>query len=320
MKRPNILISAVAGDIGDSIVRAYTTINCSIFGCDMRGDVIHNELLTKFFKIPSTVDNPGNYLETIKQKIEEEKVDFFIPVSEPEIMLINDNRDIFLDKGVKLIINNSFIVDTFLDKYKTACYLDSLNIATPKTILLSDYSGDLGFPLIVKARSGWGSKSIWKVEDMSDLEYVKKKDKGQLIAQEYIGTSEEEYTTGLFSDGNLVSSISFKRVLGISGTSIEVEFVNEPFLNELSEKIANAVKLVGSINLQTRRLHDKFIPFEINPRFSSTLLFRKKFGFNDAIWWLNVLSAKGYHYERIYKKGRGKRYYVELFDNMEKAD
>ena len=98
-----------------------------------------------------------------------------------------------------------------------------------------------------------------------------------MIIQEYIGSDSEEYTTGVFSDGRKVSSITFRRKLGFGGLPVEAVLVDEPFIKNMALYIAEATGLIGSINIQTRRMADGniFVPFEINPRLSSTLLFCK---------------------------------------------
>ena len=52
----------------------------------------------------------------------------------------------------------------------------------------------------------------------------------------------------------------------------------------LLEKLAVKLNLVGSINVQLRITDNSPKVFEINPRFSSTVLYRHLFGFEDLIW------------------------------------
>jgi carbamoyl-phosphate synthase large subunit len=317
-KKPIILVSAVGGDIGAAIVRSLIDFEGTIIGCDMSRNASIREPLHKFILVPSA-DDFLNYKNTLLDIIKQEKVDFFFAVSEPEIKTVNVFREELEKHGVKLLLNNSLIVNTFLDKYETVRYLKRLNIRVPRTVLLEEYNGDFDFPFIVKSRFGSGSKTFRNVEDEIDLEYLKKKKNVHQIAQECIGHSDQEYTTGIFSDGTSVSSITFKRRLGFGGVSVEAKLVKEPFLENLAETIAKATGLKGSINLQSRRVDDIFIPFEINPRISSTLLFRKRFGFDDSIWWLNILSGKGYSYKPKYKSGVAVRYLREAYYDLEKV-
>jgi carbamoyl-phosphate synthase large subunit len=134
-----------------------------------------------------------------------------------------------------------------------------------------------------------------------------------------VGSESEEYTTGVFSNGSSVSVITFRRRLGYGGLSVEAKLAEEPFLEKLAEKVAAEMKLTGSINIQSRKIKDDlFMPFEINPRLSSTLLFRKKFGFDDAVWWLNSLFNKDYCYKKEFRSGVAMRFVSECYFQMEK--
>ena len=48
--------------------------------------------------------------------------------------------------------------------------------------------------------------------------------------------------------------------------------------------LADKINLDGSINVQLRLTKKGPVVFEINPRFSSTVLFRHMFGFKDLEW------------------------------------
>ncbi len=315
--RPVILISAVCGDIGGAAVPLLRESASRLIGCDIKDGCPVSPILDSFFKAPAASD-PDRYMAFLKDVISAEKVDAFLPISEPEIEVFNERRAEIESQGVKLLLNNQLIIENFLDKFKTAYFLNSLGIRTPRTILLQDYDGSIGFPLIIKPRRGYGSKCLWKVEDEYDLAYVKRKDNGLFIVQECIGCDEEEYTTGVFSDGRNVSSITFKRHLGFGGLSAEAVFSECPFLEELSERIASATGLCGSINIQSRRLDENlFVPFEINPRLSSTLPFRKHFGFDDAVWWLNTLYGESYTYIKKFKAGKVVRFLSDYYYDME---
>ncbi len=315
MKESIILISAVCGDIGSAAVRALKETGIRIIGYDMKLYSPVSDIVDRFYQSPPAY-HEESYIEFLKEIINKEGVNFLLPVSEPEIEVMNTRREDIERLGVKLLLNNRTILDNTLDKLKTALYLEKLGIKVPKSVLLKDYDGSLGYPLIVKARRGHGSKRIWNIEGEIDLEYIRHKDDGSLIVQEYIGNDDEDYTTGVFSNGNLISSITFKRKLGYGGLSIEVILAEEPFLENLARHIGTEMKLIGSINIQSRRSGEIFIPYEINPRLSSTLPFRKEFGFDDVVWWVNVLIGKGYSYNKRYKSGRAIRCFSEYYFDM----
>jgi carbamoyl-phosphate synthase large subunit len=319
MNKPVILISAICGDIGSSAVRSLREAAKKIIGCDMKSYSPVSHLVDKLYKAPAASDTT-NYIAFLKEVIIKEKIGFFLPISEPEIEVLNSRRNELEVLGVKLLLNNQKILGIFLDKLKTVKYLESLNIKIPKTKFLSDDIHSYGFPVIVKLRKSCGSKKVWKINEPHELEYFRQKNDDSLLIQECIGSDEEEYTTGVFSDGNIVSSITFWRKLGFGGLSVEAIFADEPFLSDLAQRIAKDTGLIGSMNIQSRRLGDIFIPFEVNPRLSSTLPFRKKFGFDDAVWWLNVLLGKGYSYKKKFKSGIAIRWLSECYFDMERVE
>ena len=276
------------------------------------------KVLDGFYLSPPAKEVEG-YTDFLVELIEREDIHFLLPISEPEIEVLNARRDFFDALGIKLLMNNELIIGNFLDKIKTVQYLATLGISVPRTMLLTEYDDSWGFPLIVKARSGYGSKSLWKAVEPADIAYLRKKDNGTLIVQECIGNEEEEYTTGVFSDGESVCSITFRRKLGYGGLSKEAVLVEDRLMKDLSYRIAKGTKLIGSINVQTRRIDNSFVPFEINPRLSSTLLFRKKFGFDDVNWWVDVLSGKGYSYKQKYLAGIAIRCVSEYYFDMQET-
>jgi len=318
--QPTILISAVCGDIGGGAVRALRASASRLIGCDMKDGCPVSPILDSFFIAPAA-SNPDKYMTFLKDVIRTEKVDALLPISEPEIELLNKQRTEIESLGVKILLNNPLIIENFLDKLKTMHFLNSLGIRTPRTTLLRDYDGSLDFPVIIKPRTGYGSKRLWIADDEHDLAYVRRKDDGLLIVQEYLGRVEEEYTTGVFSDGHNVSSITFKRRLGFGGLSAEAVYSECPFLEELSARIAVASGLRGCINIQSRRIDENlFVPFEINPRLSSTLPFRKYFGFDDAVWWLNIVLGGGYKYIKKFKSGKAVRFVSDYYFDMKETN
>lgn len=316
--RKKILITAVGGDIGSAAVHALKGLGFGIIGIDINAFAPVRDLLDIFYQAPPAREVDA-YIDFILNIIRTKNVLVFLPISEPEIEVVNNKREKFDNLDVHLIINNKTIIDNFSDKLNVVRYLNRLNIQAPRTSLLAEYDETLGYPLIIKPRKSYGSKQIWIAKEREDIEYVTRKDDGTFIVQEYIGSENEEYTTGVFSDGKKVSSITFRRKLGYGGLSKEAVLTEVPFLENLSERLAMATDLIGSINIQSRRVDEKFIPFEINPRLSSTLLFRKKFGFDDAVWWVNVILGKGYSYQKKYMTGRAIRCISECYFDMKKA-
>ena len=178
-----------------------------------------------------------------------------------------------------------------------------------------DYHEKL-FPVIVKEKFGCGSHSVYIVNSENELNNIICYMEDPII-QEYIGDDSNEYTLTIFSDGEVVNYIAFRRTLGFGGMSRYVELVFDEKIEELAFTVADLFSLKGSINIQMRRANNNYYIFEINPRISSTMGFRLQLGFNDVEWWLNMLEGKSIlQYSRPTQKVYGvknveeKLYYV----------
>ncbi len=308
-----VLISGLGGDIGQAVAKSLADKPFYLIGCDMNDVLFFSIFVKRFYRVIGVYDS-DRYLDLMKKIIQKEKISFFIPTSEAEIIFWNCHREVLEEMGVKVLINHSELLNIFFDKAETASFLKKSGFPYPKTFILKDFNTDaIPLPVIVKSRRSCGSQKIWKAENANDLEYLRQKDDGSFIAQEYLGEEESEYTTGVFSDGKQCSSITFRRSLGFNGVSRKVTLTSVPFLHDLSSKIALAVGLKGSINIQSRKVGEIFIPFEVNPRISSTVIFRKFFGFEDVWWWLEILSGKSYVYKERYHSGQAERYLTEFF-------
>lgn len=291
--KKSILITAVSGDLGYSVVQALEELNIPLVGCDMSPYCPVLNKLSAFHLVPPS-SNP-NYLDSILDISRKHNINCIFPCSEPEIIFFSENRDYFLKNDVHLAINDSFTLKFFFDKYLTIQYLKKLGLNTPQTYLLKEYKKELTYPLVIKDICGSGSKNLHIVEDEHSFNVLQPNlvDKN-VIVQECLGTIDNEYTTAAYADGFSISTITFKRKLR-GGVSVLVEPIHSPFMQSFAEKLFNAHPFVGSINIQTRRVGEEYIPFEINPRLSSTVLFRKFYGFKDAQWWYESLMHNSRH-------------------------
>lgn len=289
----NVFITAIGGDIACATLRCIVRNQASdyIIGCDIVPHVQGIMYVNEFVIAPAYKEMEA-YLSFIKKICIEKKITHFLPMTEAEIIIMSNNRDFFQENKIKLMINNDLIIRIASSKYKTASFLRSHNILAPETYYKEDYKGKLNYPLIIKPDSSCGSKNIHIVYQEDEIvSAISKSDHYHYVFQEYIGSADEEYTVGIFSDGNSVKSIAFKRRLGFGGMSVYVETVDDPRIDEIAVQVANSFGLKGSINIQMRKTQKDYYIFEINPRISSTVGFRDMFGFHDVIWWLDLLDG-----------------------------
>lgn len=286
-----IFVTAIGGDIGYGVIKALkqSQYELHIVGCDINKYNYSLDVVDEFYVCPPYSDEEA-WLSFVLDILSKTKADYFWPITEPEIKLVQKHADKFA--GVKVVINTDNVIDVATDKGATAQALRDAGVATPKTwdkvdkYLLENPT----YPAIVKEKFGCGSHGVKIVNSNEELKEAFENMQDPII-QEYVGNSDEEYTMTVFSDGNIVNSIAFKRTLGFGGMSRSVELVHDDQIQIIAEKIARFFNLVGSINVQMRKTEDGFCVFEINPRISSTIGFRCQLGFNDVKWWIDLMEG-----------------------------
>ncbi|NJB86660.1 carbamoyl-phosphate synthase large subunit [Lewinella marina] len=285
MKNVTVLVTGSGGDIGQSIVKILQQQDFvkKVVGTDIHDKHPSVLLCDAFYTVNRVTDS--RYADEISRIIHTHEIDLLIPVAEPELRqhLKADTYSILVGRhpGLKVVLPNKLSLAVGFDKLRTAEYLKAKGIPTPTTVEAGD-NPDLEYPFVLKDRYGSGSKVNHVVT--TNRQYVfYQKEHSNLIQQQFLPGAEGEFTCGLYRSNGVVRSITFKREL-MGGYSNYGVVENSEKTTRLLEDIATALDLEGAINVQFRRVNGVDYVFEINPRFSSTVLFRHLFGFSDLIW------------------------------------
>lgn len=309
-----ILISGFAGDIAESIAEIIkkNSNQIEIVGSDINPIKVNYNLLNKFIESPPAKSEI--YFDWLFQVLQDQKFDFFIPTSEPELEFLSKLDEanlISLESKVKIIWAGKEVIQEFMSKTRTSIFLQSLNIDTPKIYENYPNNQKIDFPVIVKPDKGRGSRDVFLCQNKLQLDAALFFVDSPTI-QEYISGIDDEYTCGIFSDSNKnIFVIVFRRYLS-GGITNWVELVEDPEIKRICELIANKINLNGSINIQLRKQGNRIVIFEVNPRFSSTVLFRHIFGFEDLLWSIGLKQPN-----KDYSKFRNSRVRAKLRKRIE---
>jgi len=162
-------------------------------------------------------------------------------------------------------------LETCLDKFALAVRCAPL-LRTPITHLVGPASSavEWDFPIIVKPRSGAGSRGVRLVHSRADLDALG--DDESLIAQELLPGDEYSVDVIANAEGHVVAAVPRTRTRVDSGVSIAGLTVRDAELEATATAVAQAIGLTGVANVQLRR-DTNGVPalLEVNPRFPGAM-------------------------------------------------
>ena len=243
-----------------------------------------------------------NYVDITLDICREHKIDALISLNDLELPILAENKPRFEALGVKVIVSDPEVIDICFDKYKTAQWVESLGLKSPKTyVRLEDAkqalaNGEIEFPLFMKPRWGSGSIGLESIADMEELDIyynlLMKKIKKTILAtasvgDEYIMIQEKltgnEFGLDVMNDleGNNVG-VSVKQKLAMRAGETDKAITRDlPEVREMGRKIGEALKHIGNLDVDImQHANGDYCVLELNPRFGGGYPFSYEAGVN----------------------------------------
>jgi len=98
------------------------------------------------------VDDPG-YVEALRELVQLHDVRLIVPLADLDHLILAKARDRL---GAVVLLPGPEAIRLCADKYLAYCFFEERGIPTPRTWLPAELPADLGYPLLVKARRGFG--------------------------------------------------------------------------------------------------------------------------------------------------------------------
>jgi carbamoyl-phosphate synthase large subunit len=194
--------------------------------------------------------------------------DVVIPTVDSELRPLAAARDRFRRAGVALMLPPARALDLTLDKLALARACAGA-VRVPRTEPLNERldPGSWTYPVIVKPRTGSGSRDITTVVSADELKAVLATADDGYLVQEYLPG--EEYSVDVLADGDgrVVAAVPRVRARVDSGVSVAGRTLHDPELEQFGATVAVTVGLTYIANIQVRRDHDGAPALlEVNPR------------------------------------------------------
>ena len=275
-----VLITGAGGAVIPLLIRLLKAEGCRVLAVDMDPDAVGLFLADKGYIIPGGLS--AEFVPAMRRICQREKVDALIPLVDEELISVWQlARD-----GLHIILPEIEFVRLCLDKWRLMQTLRANNINVPQTRLANEDIEGLRFPLIVKPRTGRGSRGVALVNSYSELkEFLSHSpySKESNLIQEYIDGSEFTISVVVWRDG-LVKAVVPKKIISKKGiTRIAVSRRNSK-IDALCRQVQEKLRANGPFNVQLR-LDSSGEPyiFEINPRFSTSISLTIAAGLNELV-------------------------------------
>jgi nucleoside-diphosphate-sugar epimerase len=324
-----VAITSVGGGVGQSVVDSISHMKDSywILGLDLNSDVYSYNQCDHFVRA-KRIDVDG-YLEFLVSTCLMHKIDVLISGNDNELTLLSENKSLFKDNGIKVIVAPAAIVKSSRDKYQWyKDYHNYFNIVP--TVKLHEYVNEhsmypeITFPAIAKPASGSASSGIHIFHNLEE------------VLQTYDDTFSDIYVIQpyLFPEKSdpeyqfLQNAVQKKQLLQVSEISAQIVLSNEskvlgvfvsknklksgvpvhvaPVIDKNILKEVNDIalflskeKVVGPVNIQGRLTESGLIFFEMNLRFTGITGNRSLFGFNEVSALINDFYGLENHQNKL---------------------
>lgn len=215
--------------------------------------------------------NAEYFEESIQAACKDKMIDIIVPGVDEELMKLAGMKN--KDGWPMMMLPDADFIGMMLDKLACADALRNNGFDAPLTRSVIN-AEEIGFPMIIKPRSGRGSRGVMKITESSQIPaYVTlhQADPDAIIVQELI--CGQEYTVFVLADAwsNLRAVVPVK-VAEKRGITISAEIENNEVILEFVQRFHAVFKPSGPYNIQCMFTRGgRIVPFEINPRISTTL-------------------------------------------------
>lgn len=225
----------------------------------------------KYFIVPRCGDE--GYLDVILSICKVNNIKAVLSLIDPELILLAEHKQAFLDIGTMPIISDLDVVDLCFDKYKMFEFLIRNGFQTVKSYVDKEQfyidmeAGVINYPVFVKPVKGSASINISKVTSKEEIELLFNRFDNLMIQEFMEGT---EYGVDVYLDmisGEPVTIFIKEKIKMRAGETDKSVSIKDRELLELIKKFVKVIGFKGIIDIDIFKVNGKYYISEVNPRF-----------------------------------------------------
>jgi carbamoyl-phosphate synthase large subunit len=214
--------------------------------------------------VPRIAD--AGYVGALADLVREHDVRLVVPLNDLDHPVLSRAQDV-LDPAV-VLLPDAEVCDRMSDKLEAHRFFVERGIASPESWEPGEVPADARYPLLVKARHGFGSRHIHRALDRAQLDFfLGYATVPSFVQEQCLG---EEFSIDVFSDleARCLNAIPRTMLLSKGGESIKGASLKDRELIEYGRHVAETVGIKGPANVQCFREPDGSLPVtDVNTRF-----------------------------------------------------
>jgi carbamoyl-phosphate synthase large subunit len=211
------------------------------------------------------VDDPG-YVDALRALVEVHAIRLVVPLTDLDHMHLARAREQLGDAVV--LVPGPETIELCADKFLAHAFFVERGIGSPPTWLPAEVDGDLPYPVLVKARRGFGSRHIFRAESDAELEFfLRYTTVDSMVQRACRGT---EFSIDVFCDleGRCLAAIPRTMIESKGGESIKGATIRDEELIEFGRTVSETLRIIGPATVQCFREPEGDLQVtDVNPRF-----------------------------------------------------
>jgi carbamoyl-phosphate synthase large subunit len=213
--------------------------------------------------VPLVADD--GYLDAVRNLVRAHTIDLIVPLNDLDHVPLASARD---ELDATVLLPDAEVVERMSDKYRAHRFFQERGIASPQTWLPDAMPAEPPFPVLVKARRGFGSRNIYRAADRAELDFFLAHTPVESIVQAACSGKEFSIDVLCDLDGRCLNAIPRTMIESKGGESIKGQTVKDWDLIEYARRVAEALPVKGPATIQCFREADgSHQVTDVNPRF-----------------------------------------------------
>jgi carbamoyl-phosphate synthase large subunit len=208
------------------------------------------------------IDDPS-YVPVLRRLVEQHEIRLVVPLTDLDQHILAE-----ADLGAVALVPDAGVCASMADKWRAHELFLERGVPTPDGWLPGALPPGLRFPVLVKARVGFGSRNIYRCDTAEELAFFLRRTPVDSFVQAFCAG--EEFSIDVFSDleARCLNAIPRTMIESKGGESIKGMTIKDGELIEFGRFVSETIGIKGPANVQCFREPDgALLVTDVNPRF-----------------------------------------------------